>query len=93
MKTSASKSAHWDGAQRVSPRQDLNVGASTGRLAPPCDGIVSGKVRRNQTDLDVESSVFGGSAVRGLIDGWLVPIVVDRITKDLICSGPADEEG
>ena len=80
------------GAEGVSLVQDPNARTSATRSALPSNGIVSGEARRNQPNLDVGSSVFGKSAIRGLIDEWLVPMVVDSIIHDLICSGTADEE-
>ena len=92
MKTGISKSARRGSVQSAPLVQDPNASTSTRRLAPPCDGIVSDKARRNQTDLDVGSSVFGGSALRGLLDEWLVPVIVEGMIRDLICSELVNEE-
>jgi hypothetical protein len=41
------------------------------------------KTDRKTTDLIIESGVLGDDAVRGLIDDWLVPGLVDQILGDL----------
>ena len=45
------------------------------------------KHRVNQPALDIRDDVFSDSAIRGLIDDWIVPMMVDRAIKSRIGKG------
>ena len=57
-------------------------------------GIVLGKAdsstkrkrgsRRPAPDLKLEPGMFGGACVSGLVEDWIVPIVVERIIQDIL---------
>lgn len=91
MKFGTSKAVRQSGAQGVSPTQ-ANARTSARLVIPSGDGTVSGKTRRNQTNLDVGSKVFGESVIRGLIDEWLAPMIADKLISDLICSEQPNKE-
>ncbi len=65
-------------------------------------GIVLGKAdsstkrkrgsRRPAPDLKLEPGMFGGACVSGLVEDWIVPIVVERIVQDILRSPPNTEE-
>jgi hypothetical protein len=48
------------------------------------NGIVSLKANRGEPDLVIEEKAFSAPALRGLIDDWLVPAIVERIIRDLL---------
>jgi hypothetical protein len=39
--------------------------------------------RRSEVALEIVSSICDEAAMRGLIDDWLVPMIVDKIIKEL----------
>ena len=65
-------------------------------------GIVLGKLdsstkrkrggRQPAPDLKLEPAMFGGACVSGLVEDWIVPIVVERIVQDILRSPPNTEE-
>ncbi len=48
--------------------------------------------RRPAPDLKLEPGMFGGACVSGLVEDWIVPIVVERIVQDILRSPPNTEE-
>jgi hypothetical protein len=40
--------------------------------------------RRNQTTLNVQSDAFSHATVRGLIDDWLIPTVINQLLEELL---------
>ncbi len=40
--------------------------------------------RRPAPDLKLEPGMFGGACVSGLVEDWIVPIVVERIIQDIL---------
>ncbi len=56
-------------------------------------GIVLGKAdsstkRKRTPDLKLEPGMFGSACVSGLVEDWIVPIVVERIVQDILRSPP-----
>ena len=45
-------------------------------------GTFCGKARWEGADLHIDHDAFSDGAVRGLIDDWLVPAIVERILRD-----------
>ena len=48
--------------------------------------------RQSAPDLKLEPGMFGGACVSGLVEDWIVPIVVERIVQDILRSPPNTEE-
>ena len=48
--------------------------------------------RRPAPDLKLEPGMFGSACVSGLVEDWIVPIVVERIVQDILRSPPNTEE-
>jgi len=46
-------------------------------------GIVSPKANRGSPSLKVDETVLSDSVMRGLIDDWLVPAIVERVIRNL----------
>ena len=94
MKSGARKSAQQSCAPGVSLVQGHSCGParSTGRSNTTRNGKVSGKVRALQTDLEIGPNVFDDSAIRALIDDWLVPMTTDRMVDELP-GGPGMAKG
>ena len=40
--------------------------------------------RRSEVTLEIVGSICDEAAMRGLIDDWLVPMIVDKIMKELV---------
>ena len=53
-------------------------------------GTFCGKARSEGPDLDIDRDALSDTAVRGLIDDFLVPTIVEGLIRDLTCLG-ADE--
>jgi hypothetical protein len=94
MRLRAPKAAGKSGAESVPLPQGQNAQASAGPSVPSHGHLAApGKLSQDEISLCVELNVFGDSAIRGLIDEWLVPRIVDTIVHDLIYSEPTSEEG
>ena len=62
--------------------------------AEPGHGMVLGKAdsgtkrkrggRRLAPDLQLEPGMFGDACVSGLVEDWIVPMVVERIIQDIL---------
>ena len=48
--------------------------------------------RRLAPDLQLERDMFGDACVSGLVDDWIVPMVVERIVQDIL-KPPSNTEG
>ncbi len=48
--------------------------------------------RQPAPDLKLEPGMFGDACVSGLVEDWIVPIVVERIVQDILRSPPNTEE-
>lgn len=46
--------------------------------------------RRNETGVQIEN-ILDAAAIRGLVDEWLVPAIVDRLVRDLMNSTLQEE--
>jgi hypothetical protein len=50
----------------------------------PRSGIVSVKADRVRVELIIDEGALTDAALRGLIDDWLVPIIVERLVQSAI---------
>ena len=41
---------------------------------------------RNQADLEVNADIFSDAAIQGLLDDWLVPMLVDQLIEALLAT-------
>ena len=48
--------------------------------------------RRAAPDLQLEPDMFGDACVSGLVDDWIVPMVVERIIQDILKKPPSNAE-
>jgi hypothetical protein len=46
-----------------------------------------GRKRRNEVELEVGNEVLGDEVVRNLVDHWIAPMVVDRISENMLGAG------
>jgi hypothetical protein len=42
--------------------------------------------RRNETILDVQADTFSDAVIRGIVDDWLVPMIVDDLIQSMALS-------
>ena len=48
--------------------------------------------RRSAPDLKLEPGMFSSTCVSGLVEDWIVPIVVERMVQDILKPPPNPEE-
>lgn len=63
-------------------------GRSTAFGSPKKPASQKHSAHRPAPDLRLESGVLGEAAVLGLVEEWVVPMVADRVVRDLLASAP-----
>jgi hypothetical protein len=68
--------------------------AETNSRREPSARLKRPQTRRGQTDISIRpEAVFSDSAIRGLIDDWIVPMLVEKfIDSRLVKQSPEEKE-
>ena len=48
--------------------------------------------RRNETALEIDATIFTDDAIRGLVEDWVMPMIVARLSRRLAPTPPGKEE-
>jgi len=67
----------------ITDQDAAHCGESTGREPSGNDPYLENQ-RRSEVALEIVGSICDEAAMRGLIDDWLVPMIVDKIMKELV---------
>jgi hypothetical protein len=46
-----------------------------------------GRERRNEPALEIQAAALSDDAIQGLVDDWLVPMIVDQLVEALLKTG------
>lgn len=77
-------------AEPIAARVDHGVASGEVQAA---DSIRRQSCKRNGAALLIDSAAISEDAMRGLIDDWIVPAVVDRLIRELLAEPPEGKKG
>ena len=68
-------------SQESGPTESNARGIVVGEAHP--GGKTKQRRRRTEPDLEIADNILGDEVIRGLLDEWLVPAIVDSLIRDL----------